>query len=50
MTEDLAALERREAQRAADRAGGADRLAGHIVCDGLVRIYKMARSLAYRNG
>jgi putative ABC transport system ATP-binding protein len=40
MTEDLAALERRAAQRAADRAGGADRLAGHIVCDGLVRIYK----------
>jgi glucose-6-phosphate 1-dehydrogenase len=40
MTEDLAALEHRAAQRAADRAGGADRLSGHIVCDGLVRIYK----------
>ena len=40
MTEDLAALERRAADRAAARAGGADRLAGHIVCDGLVRIYK----------
>jgi ABC-type lipoprotein export system ATPase subunit len=40
MTEDLAALERRAAERAAARAGGADRLTGHIVCDGLVRIYK----------
>ncbi len=40
MTEDLAALERRAAERAAARAGGTDRLAGHIVCDGLVRIYK----------
>jgi putative ABC transport system ATP-binding protein len=40
MTEDLAALERRAAERATARAGGADRLAGHIVCDGLVRIYK----------
>lgn len=40
MTEDLAALEHRAAQRAAARAGGADRLTGHIVCDGLVRIYK----------
>jgi putative ABC transport system ATP-binding protein len=40
MTEDLAALERRAEQRAAARAGGTDRLAGHIVCDGLVRIYK----------
>ncbi|MEV4703406.1 ABC transporter ATP-binding protein [Actinoplanes sp. NPDC049316] len=40
MTEDLATLERRAAQRAAARAGGADRLAGHIVCDGLVRIYR----------
>ena len=40
MTEDLAALERRAAERAVARAGGADRLAGHIVCDGLVRIYK----------
>ena len=40
MTEDLAALERRAAERASARAGGTDRLAGHIVCDGLVRIYK----------
>src|SRR5690349_1601585 len=40
MTEDLATLERLAAERAAARAGGADRLAGHIVCDGLVRIYK----------
>jgi ABC-type lipoprotein export system ATPase subunit len=40
MTEDLAELERRAAQRAAARAGGADRLSGHIVCDGLVRIYQ----------
>ncbi|WBB80819.1 ABC transporter ATP-binding protein [Micromonospora sp. WMMD882] len=37
--EDLAALQRRAAQAAADRAGGADRLRGHIVCDGLVRIF-----------
>ncbi|MGI5212391.1 ABC transporter ATP-binding protein [Plantactinospora sp. CA-290183] len=37
---DLAALQRQAAQRAADRAGGADRLRGHIVCDGLVRIFK----------
>jgi ABC-type lipoprotein export system ATPase subunit len=37
---DLAALERRAAQRAAARAGGTDRLTGHIVCDGLVRIFK----------
>ncbi|HEX6686493.1 MAG TPA: ABC transporter ATP-binding protein [Candidatus Limnocylindrales bacterium] len=37
---DLGALRARAAQRAADRAGGADRLRGHIVCDGLVRIYK----------
>jgi len=37
---DLAVLQARAAQRAADRAGGADRLRGHIVCDGLVRIYK----------
>lgn len=36
MGEDLAALER----RAAARAGGGNRLAGHIVCDGLVRIYQ----------
>ncbi|MBO0871475.1 MAG: ABC transporter ATP-binding protein [Micromonosporaceae bacterium] len=37
---DLAELQRRAAQRAADRAGGRDRLQGHIVCDGLVRIFK----------
>ncbi|SCL36353.1 ABC-type lipoprotein export system, ATPase component [Micromonospora nigra] len=36
---DLVTLQRRAAQRAADRAGGADRLRGHIVCDGLVRIF-----------
>jgi putative ABC transport system ATP-binding protein len=37
---DLAELERRAVQRAAVRAGGTDRLRGHIVCDGLVRIYQ----------
>ncbi|MFI5834637.1 ABC transporter ATP-binding protein [Micromonospora sp. NPDC051300] len=37
---DLAALQRRAAERAAERAGGRDRLRGHIVCDGLVRIFK----------
>ncbi|WP_229401279.1 ABC transporter ATP-binding protein [Micromonospora okii] len=37
---DLATLQRRAAQRAAERAGGQDRLRGHIVCDGLVRIFK----------
>ncbi|GAA4714314.1 ABC transporter ATP-binding protein [Phytohabitans rumicis] len=37
---DLAELERRAAERAAARAGGTDRLGGHIVCDGLVRIFK----------
>ncbi|MDG4818160.1 MULTISPECIES: ABC transporter ATP-binding protein [unclassified Micromonospora] len=37
---DLATLQRRAAQRAAERAGGNDRLRGHIVCDGLVRIFK----------
>ncbi|MCW3813274.1 ABC transporter ATP-binding protein [Micromonospora sp. DR5-3] len=37
---DLAALQQRAAQRAAERAGGRDRLRGHIVCDGLVRIFK----------
>jgi ABC-type lipoprotein export system ATPase subunit len=37
---DLAALERRAAERAAARAGGLDRIDGHIVCDGLVRIFK----------
>ncbi|MGV9979395.1 ABC transporter ATP-binding protein [Micromonospora wenchangensis] len=37
---DLADLQRRAARRAAERAGGQDRLRGHIVCDGLVRIFK----------
>ncbi|MEV6602185.1 ABC transporter ATP-binding protein [Actinoplanes sp. NPDC051346] len=37
---DLGELERRAADRAAARAGGTDRLGGHIVCDGLVRIFK----------
>ncbi|MGC4891405.1 ABC transporter ATP-binding protein [Micromonospora sp. DT227] len=37
---DLAALQQRAAERAAERAGGRDRLRGHIVCDGLVRIFK----------
>ncbi|MFD0819869.1 ATP-binding cassette domain-containing protein [Micromonospora zhanjiangensis] len=37
---DLAALQRRAAARAAERAGGTDRLRGHIVCEGLVRIFK----------
>jgi len=37
---DLDDLRRRAAERAAERAGGADRLAGHIVCEGLVRIFK----------
>ncbi|NES28259.1 ATP-binding cassette domain-containing protein [Micromonospora terminaliae] len=37
---DLAALQRQAAERAAERAGGQDRLRGHIVCDGLVRIFK----------
>jgi putative ABC transport system ATP-binding protein len=37
---DLADLQERARQRAAARAGGADRLSGHIVCDGLVRIFK----------
>ncbi len=37
---DLAALERRAAERAAERAGGHAGLTGHIVCDGLVRIFK----------
>lgn len=37
---ELAELERRAAQRAAARAGGDDLRAGHIVCAGLVRIYK----------
>jgi ABC-type lipoprotein export system ATPase subunit len=42
VTHDLAELERQAARRAAERAGGLDRLAGHIVCDGLVRIYRAA--------
>ena len=37
---DLATLRERAAAAAAARAGGADRLRGHIVCDGLVRIFK----------
>ena len=37
---DLATLQRRAAARAAARAGGTDRLQGHLVCDGLVRIYR----------
>jgi ABC-type lipoprotein export system ATPase subunit len=36
----LADLERSAAVRAAARAGGQDRLSGHIVCDGLVRIFR----------
>jgi putative ABC transport system ATP-binding protein len=39
-TPSLAELQRRAAERAAARAGGTDRLRGHIVCDGLVRIFK----------
>ena len=35
---DLGELQRRAAERAAARAGGTDRLRGHIVCDGMVRI------------
>jgi len=37
---DLATLQQRARERAAARAGGTDRLQGHIVCDGLVRIFK----------
>jgi ABC-type lipoprotein export system ATPase subunit len=37
---DLATLQERAAQRAADRAGGRDRLTGHLVCDALVRIFQ----------
>jgi putative ABC transport system ATP-binding protein len=37
---DLGELQRRAAARAAARAGGTDRLHGHIVCDGLVRIFQ----------
>jgi len=40
MMADLAALQRQAADRAAARAGGKDRLQGHIVCEGLVRIFK----------
>ncbi|GLY00574.1 MULTISPECIES: ABC transporter ATP-binding protein [Actinoplanes] len=39
-TTDLADLERRAAEQASARAGGHDRLHGHIVCDGLVRIFR----------
>lgn len=39
-TPDLATLQARAAERAAARAGGTDRLSGHLVCDGLVRIFK----------
>ena len=39
-TPDLAVLERRAREQAAVRAGGTDLIAGHIVCDGLVRIFK----------
>ncbi|HEY8473223.1 MAG TPA: ABC transporter ATP-binding protein [Natronosporangium sp.] len=38
--ESLADLQRRAAERAAARAGGRHRLQGHLVCDGLVRIFK----------
>jgi ABC-type lipoprotein export system ATPase subunit len=37
---DLGELQRRAVQRAAERAGGSDRVRGHIVCEGLVRIFK----------
>jgi len=37
---DLITLQERARQRAAARAAGTDRLSGHIVCDGLVRIFK----------
>ncbi|HYN95551.1 MAG TPA: ABC transporter ATP-binding protein [Pilimelia sp.] len=37
---EFAELQRRAADRAGARAGGTDRLRGHIVCDGLVRIFK----------
>lgn len=36
----LEVLQAQAVRRAAERAGGTDRLRGHIVCDGLVRIYK----------
>ncbi|HEY8451555.1 MAG: ABC transporter ATP-binding protein [Micromonosporaceae bacterium] len=37
---DLETLQRRAMERAAARAGGLDRLQGHVVCEGLVRIFK----------
>jgi putative ABC transport system ATP-binding protein len=37
---DLETLQQRASERAAARAGGADRLQGHVVCEGLVRIFK----------
>jgi ABC-type lipoprotein export system ATPase subunit len=37
---DLETLQQLARQRAAARAGGMDRLQGHLVCDGLVRIFK----------
>ena len=40
---ELTALQERARLRAAARAGGADRLRGHIVCDGRVRIFKAHR-------
>jgi putative ABC transport system ATP-binding protein len=40
MMTDLAGLQRQASARAAARAGGTDRLQGHIVCEGLVRIFK----------
>jgi ABC-type lipoprotein export system ATPase subunit len=40
MAPDLAELQRRAAERAAKRAGGDHLRDGHIVCAGLVRIYK----------
>lgn len=37
---ELDTLQQRAAQRAAARAPGADRLPGHVACEGLVRIFK----------
>lgn len=37
---DLETLQQRAAERATARAGGHDRLQGHLVCEGLVRIFK----------
>jgi hypothetical protein len=46
---ELTALQERARLRAAARAGGADRLRGHIVCDGQVRIVKAgSRPSPYR--